>query len=89
MSDQPSRWRPLLSWRDYPALLELQRLVGEVEHHAELALERVQETLDDRAAMAKEQEREVLTLLVRRMEAAQAAAAEAGEVLFRFRSGSH
>jgi len=36
--------------------------------------------------MAKHQEREVLTLLVRRMEAAQAAASEAGEILFRFQN---
>lgn len=85
MPDEASRWRPLLSWRDYPALLELQRLLADVEHRAELALERVQDTLDDRAAMAKEPEREVLTVLVRRMEAARAAATEAGEVLFRFR----
>jgi len=80
--------RPLLSWRDYPALLELQRLVEDVERAADVALERVQGTLDDRAAMAKHQEREMLTLLIRRMETAQAAAADAGEILFRFRSGN-
>jgi len=88
MSDQPFRLRPLLSWRDYPALLELQRLLGEVERAAELALERVQGTLDDRSGMAKPQEREVLTLLIRRMEAAHAAASEAAEILFRFRRGN-
>ena len=87
MTEQPSRWLPLLSWRDYPALLDVQRLLGDVDHAASIALERLRETLDARTEIASKQERELLTALLRRVEAAQAAVGEAGEDLYRFRRG--
>ena len=87
MTERPSRWLPVLSWRDYPALLDLQRLLGDVDHAASIALERLRGTLEARTEMASKQERELLTVLLRRVEAAQAAVGEAGDDLYRFRKG--
>lgn len=86
-ADQPSRWHPLLSWRDHPALLEHQRLLRDVDHAAAVALSSLQRTLVDRGSMAGKQESELLGALLRRMEAAQATAAEAGDDLYRYRKG--
>jgi hypothetical protein len=83
MTDQPSHRRPLLSCRDHPALLDVQRLLYDVDRAAAIALERLEGTLDGRVALASAPEREPLTALVRRMEAAQAAAAEGGVDLYR------
>jgi hypothetical protein len=82
-----SRWRPLLSWRDHPVLLEDQRLLRDVDNAAAIALGSLQRTLADRGSMADKRERELLTALVGRMEAVQAVAAESGDDLHRYRAG--
>jgi hypothetical protein len=86
-ADEPSRWHPLLSWRDHPALLEHQRLLRDVDHAAALALASLQRTLAERGGRAGKQESELLTSLVHRMEGVQTTAAEAGDDLYRFRKG--
>ena len=84
-TNQPSRWLPLLSWRDYPALLEHQRLLRDVAQAAAVARDSLQRALDERGTTAGEQERALLTMLITRMEEAEAAAAASGDDLYRYR----
>jgi hypothetical protein len=84
-ADQPSRWLPLLSWRDYPALLQQQRLLRDVAQAAAAAHDSLQRALDERGSTAGEQERALLTTLIGRMDEAEAAAAASGDDLYRYR----
>jgi hypothetical protein len=84
-ADQPSRWLPLLSWRDYPALLQQQRLLRDVAQAAAVARDSLQRALDERGSTAGEQERALLTTLIGRMDEAEAAAAASGDDLYRYR----
>jgi hypothetical protein len=84
-ADQPSRWLPLLSWRDYPALLQHQRLLRDVAQAAAAARDALQRALDDRGSVAGEHERALLTTLRTRMDETEAAAVASGDDLYRYR----
>lgn len=86
-ADPPSRWKPLLSWRDHPALLEQQRLLRDVDRAASAALDAMHRSLTERGSMAGAHETELMNAQFGRMTAAQASAAEAGDALYRFRIG--